>query len=164
MICNFCKKEEATVSIEHAFDGITKNIFLCEKCASKIGLNAFSSNIDISIKNLFKREETFKKSKVKTLHECPYCGQKLTDIILQSKIGCLNCFTIFEKEITDLLKKKKSDIKYTGKIPRSSNKIFDKTISTMKLKQKLDDAVKNEEYELAAIFRDELKVLEQDNV
>ncbi len=164
MICNFCKNKDATVSIEHVFDGSAKNIFLCKDCASKIGLDAFSSNIDISIKNLFTRKDVLEKTKIKKLHECPYCGQKLSDILLNAKIGCANCFTIFEHEIIEVLKKKKKNINYTGKLPLESNEDFDKTLSALKLKQKLDSAIKNEEYELAAIFRDELKTLEQEDV
>ncbi len=164
MICNFCKNNEATVSIEHVFDGRTKNIYLCKDCASKLGLDTFSNNIDISIKNLFKREESLKRNEIKESLKCKNCGQKLSDIILKQKISCAECFSLFEKEITDILHTRKSDLQYTGKIPMNASESFDKTVSAIKLKQKLKIAVDNEEYELAAIFRDELKSLEQENV
>ncbi len=164
MICNFCKKVTAVVSIEHAFDGVSKHIYLCKECAAKVGLDSFSNNIDISITNILKKEEILKQNELKKNLTCPTCSRKLSDIILEQKIACVDCFSTFNKEIVDVLKNKKSDLKYTGKIPISATEEFDKAVSVIKLKQKLKVAVDNEEYEQAAIFRDELKILEGENV
>ncbi len=164
MICNFCKKNDAMVSIEHAFDGVSKNIYLCKDCAKKIGLDAFSNNIDISITNILDKEDSLKKNDGANLNACPSCGQSLNDVVLHHKISCTDCFSTFEKEILAILHNKKKDLKYTGKIPLSSNENFDKAVSVIKLKQQLKNAVEHEEYELAAIFRDELKDLENANV
>ncbi len=163
MICNCCKKTEAVFSIEHVFAGVSKNIYLCRECASKIGLDKFSDNVEISITNILKKDEKINKKEFKSSRFCPTCGQNLSDIIIKQKIACLDCFTVFEKEIKEFLHTKKTDIKYTGKIPLKYNDDFDKAMSVIKLKQKLQNAVENEEYELAAFFRDELKNLENPN-
>ncbi len=162
MICNFCKKNEVTVSIEQISDGVSKNLFLCKECAKRFGLGAFSENIDISVTNLFKQQESL--SKIQVSPKCPGCGQRLDDICSNQRIGCAECFSFFKKEISGILQKKRKNLHYTGDIPIEPVKEFTEKISVMELKKQLKKAVEVEDYERAAVLRDEIKRLEDEDV
>ena len=161
MICDICKKEEAVISIEQVSDGFKKNIYLCKDCAAKFGFGVFSEKIDISIKNLFTNYELNKKLEQENSPACPCCGEKLLDIKFKQKIGCPACFSFFQNEIEEMLRKKKKDLRYTGIIPKAKNLFAEKKITSAELKLELRKAIDAEEYEKAAFLRDKLKDLEK---
>ncbi len=166
MICDICKKNQADISVEQVVDKKVKHLFLCRECAKKMGFEMFSENIDISITNLFNKYSKYGTEKPPTEYNhiaCPYCGRKLSDLKDSKKIGCPNCFLYFKSEILTALKKVKTDIRYTGKVQSSENKEFALQLSIAELKQRLQRALETEEYEQAAMLRDELKALEKKN-
>ena len=61
-----------------------------------------------------------------------------------------------------ILKQKKKDLQYTGAIQKAKVIGFEEKITAAGLKQALQKAVEAEEYERAALLRDELKALEQE--
>lgn len=164
MICDICKQNEALISVEQISDGVKKNMYLCNECAAKFGFAAFSENIDISVKNIFRKYEFNKQleQQQQTSPVCPHCGQKLFDIRFKHKIGCANCFMTFQNEIAEILKQKKKDLQYTGAIQKAKVIGFEEKITAAGLKQALQKAIEAEEYERAALLRDELKALEQE--
>lgn len=162
MICDMCKVKKAEVSVEQVADGIVKTIYLCRTCSQRAGFGKFSENIDISITKLLGTDG--KDSCENTLEAvCPQCGRGLNDIEFNHKIGCTECFLFFKSEIISLLKQKKRNLKYSGHIPEVSPIFFNKTQNVAELRQKLKKAVEMEDYENAAVFRDELKALEKSN-
>lgn len=161
MICDVCKKNQADISVEQVVDKRVKHLFLCRDCARKMGFEMFSENIDISVTNLFNKYSTEKQKAEQPSVCCPYCGIKLSDIKAKRKIGCPNCFLYFQQEIFSILKKVKTDLRYTGQLQSCAAKEFTERLTVNELKQKLQNALNAEEYEQAALLRDELKALEK---
>ncbi len=161
MICDVCKNKNADISVEQSIGSNVKHIFLCRDCAKKWGLEMFPENLDISITKLLNKYDKNKKNEELNYLSCPYCGKKLSEIQKDKKIGCINCFLCFKSEITNILRKVKTNIKYTGKVQNAVPKEFSQKLSILELKQKLQKALNAEEYEQAALLRDELKALEK---
>jgi protein arginine kinase activator len=100
------------------------------------------------INNIIKHKQEVKK-KVKT---CPTCGTTIQDIANTSRIGCPDCYTHFKDELTPFINNYHKSLQHIGKSP--------KKIDTKNLKKALEEAIKKEDYELAAKLRDEMKNLE----
>ena len=100
--------------------------------------------------NLLKQqqEQTTKKN-VKT---CATCGITIQEIANTNRIGCPDCYNHFKEELKPFIMNYHKSLQHIGKSP--------KKINTGDLKKALEDAIKKEDYELAAKLRDEIKNLE----
>jgi protein arginine kinase activator len=101
--------------------------------------------------------------------KCPKCDHSTLDIIKTGKLGCSYCYTAFKDELINVLYLTHStpgspeQIIHTGKKPKkytSSLLQEDKKVKLIKLKYKMDIAVKEEDYELAAKLRDQIKEMD----
>lgn len=85
------------------------------------------------------------------IRQCPGCSSPSIKIIKEGMVGCSQCYTFFQSEIDDYL------MKYIG----INQKFLNEKYKTKKeiieeLNSKLENAVKTENYEIAALVRDEL--------
>jgi protein arginine kinase activator len=102
------------------------------------------------INNIIKhKQEQQVKKNVKT---CKTCGTTIQDIANTSRIGCPDCYTTFKEELKPFIMNFHKAYKHIGKSP--------KRIDNKDLKKALEEAVKKEDYELAAKLRDDIKKLE----
>lgn len=162
MYCEECKQRPATVHLTKMHNGIKVESHLCEECASKKGGFIFDLN-KFSIPNLlgsffgnYNVQSTLPSDVV-----CPNCGMSFMNIRETGRLGCNECYTVFEQELEPILRRIHGNSQHIGKIPsRSGEKVLlQKDID--KLKTALQQAVANEEYEKAAEIRDSIKELEK---
>ena len=161
MLCDNCKKREATVRYEESINGKNTKINLCSICSQKIGIinNNFMDNMLFSF---FDEPLSIDYNKVKE-ESCPKCGYTFSDYAKTGLLGCANCYNTFESKLTPILKKlhgkechvKEENIKKVKKdINKGNNEIE-------VLKNELKHAIEKEEYEKAAILRDKIKDLQE---
>jgi protein-arginine kinase activator protein McsA len=101
------------------------------------------------INNIIKHKQQEQKKQLKT---CPTCGTTIQDIANTSRIGCPDCYTTFKEELKPFIMNFHKAYKHIGKSP--------KRIDNKDLKKALEEAIKKEDYELAAKLRDDIKKLE----
>lgn len=90
------------------------------------------------------------KMPVKT---CSVCGYTLQDISKTGRIGCAKCYDCFREELKKLLLNYHGSTQHIGKKPKGQIPV--RTVQQMELE--LKEAIKKEDYELAAKLRDEIK-------
>ena len=78
--------------------------------------------------------------------------------------GCPECYAVFKNEISDLLKKQGVTAGYTGSMPRRLAKFKSVLTDRIQIQAKLEESLKKEDYEKAAVYRDYLKALEKQPV
>ncbi|MDA3887027.1 MAG: UvrB/UvrC motif-containing protein [Candidatus Delongbacteria bacterium] len=83
---------------------------------------------------------------------CANCGITIDRVSKSNRVGCAECYDVFADEIDEILFEKIGNNKKTLDFGKQSDE--EKIII---LQEKLDSAIKDEEYELAALLRDELK-------
>jgi protein arginine kinase activator len=168
MYCDECKKRPATVHVTELFNGEKVESHLCEECASKKGGFLFNLDNKFSIPHLLGgffgsgyNVQGIKASPQNTV--CPNCGMSFTDISQTGRLGCNECYTVFEQELEPILRRIHGNSKHIGKIPSrgGAQVLVQKKIE--QLKNKLQQAVANEEYEKAAEIRDQIKEMEKKN-
>lgn len=155
MLCNNCGKKEATVRYEENVNGDKKKINLCKECSDKLGI--FNMNfMDNMLLSFFDEPVSVGIGKVKETI-CPKCGYSFSDYTSTGLLGCDRCYDTFEAKLEPILYKlhgKPQHIKGKTKNSKPKNKIEE-------LREELDNAIKDEEYEKAAKLRDEIRNLKE---
>ncbi|MBQ1187041.1 MAG: UvrB/UvrC motif-containing protein [Clostridia bacterium] len=162
MLCQVCGKNNATTHIKTVINGKVTEQNLCGYCAAKKGYSSFSGS---SISGLL---SSMLGNTVKTdasLYEkhCQNCGTSFANIAETGKVGCAECYKVFEDELYVYLKRIHGSVKHTGKTPGRKELVVAKTTDRIsELKIKLTNLVAEEKYEEAAVVRDQIKKLEEE--
>lgn len=157
MLCTECKKNTATVFYEETINPKTTELALCPDCAKKHGLLSGSSlfsglfNIPFSVP---KAPSSGKK--------CSLCASDETNFIKDGKVSCPVCYEVFAEELERAIKRIHGNVSHIGRSPAKYKKINDKKRMLDDLKRRLEEAVKKEEYENAALIRDKIRDIEKE--
>ena len=159
MLCDRCGKKEATVRYEENINGEKKKINLCNECSKHLGILNMNF-MDNMFMSFFDEPLSIGVEKVKE-HKCIKCGYTFSDYAKTGLLGCSECYNTFKDKLEPVLQKlhgKAYHIDIKEKNGKSQNKPNNKLDN---LKQKLKGCIEKEEYEKAAVIRDEIKKLEQ---
>ena len=125
----------------------------------------FSSFFGGFMENIFEPDYMPFLNEVKEL-KCENCGYTFENIANTGKLGCANCYDIFESKLDPIIRKIQGANQHTG---RTGKILENKTIEQPKnkeekaeskieqLQKELKKAIKEERYEDAAKIRDEIK-------
>lgn len=91
---------------------------------------------------------------------CPVCGRTYSEFSRSGKFGCGECYKTFRAPVSGVLRQIHSTTRHTGKIPSKSGDAIKKQRRYDQLKAQLQEAVKNENYELAAKLHKEIRAIE----
>ena len=177
MLCDNCGKNEATVVYTENINGIKREMHLCQKCSKELGIDKINFNMPIDFSSFFgDMLEDFQTPEFMPLYnnlkqlKCKNCGFAFDDIINTGQFGCANCYDTFQNEVDKILRKIQGVDRHIGRIGKISENIIEKTNNENKeqkvlseidkLKKELKDSIKKEDYEKAAILRDEIKKIE----
>lgn len=163
MLCSKCKLREATSHIHSVVNGVVSDTYLCSECAAKVKTPSFTDdNIFKMLSSMLYNDTASSVKKV----SCDGCGVTLDEISRTGRVGCGKCYETFKKEIEPALIKIHGRTAHIGKRPYEEVTAETKPQGEISVKEqlkiKLAEAVKNEEYEKAAVLRDELKRLSEE--
>ena len=89
--------------------------------------------------------------------KCPSCGFTQADFKKTGRLGCAECYTTFAEGLEGLLKSMHKGTKHVGKVPQPLQHHKHYAEKLGKLQQQLEKAVAEEDFEQAAVLRDEIK-------
>lgn len=174
MLCDICKKKQATVHITEIINNKMTELHLCEDCAKEksfqmeqhfglADLLAGLSDIEVSL-----------KEDQKSALKCSNCGLSYEDFRKIGRLGCSQCYDSFKENLEPLLKRIHRATKHSGSAPlkrkssktssdgkESKNNITEESKIEI-LKQQMAEAVKKEAFEEAAKLRDMINNLKKD--
>lgn len=157
MVCDICKKNEATVHLTQILDNKMLKIDLCEVCSKAKGLQEATgfSLADLQV-GLGAAEEIGADIGMK----CPVCGFTQADFKKTGRLGCSACWETFEHGLASLLKAMHKSDRHLGKVPSKAAHTLVITERIKELSDNLEKAVREEKYEDAAHIRDQIRQLE----
>ncbi len=158
MLCDACKKENATVYLTQIVEGKMQKVNLCEACASEKGVDDPTGFALADLLLGLGSQEQVKKTSVEPT--CDLCGFTQTDFKKTGRLGCSSCYSIFGEGLDSLLKAMHKGTRHVGKVPESYAETKNIQDQLENLQEELSSAVTNEQYEEAARLRDEIKNLE----
>lgn len=167
MLCQNCGKNEATTHIKRVVNGETAETHLCVSCAEHLGYGDMFSGFGFNLDGLFGGllGEGLALPGAEREEKCPKCGYTFSDIVKSGKVGCADCYRKFYDKLLPSLQRIHGKIKHTGKqamipVQRSAEP---KINPISKLKEDLQKAIEEQNFEQAAVLRDRIKEMEADN-
>ncbi|MBU2701575.1 protein arginine kinase activator [Sporomusaceae bacterium BoRhaA] len=163
MLCDECKKRQATVHVIKIMNNQKIEQNLCEVCANSAGLMVFAVNpqsftVQDFLKGMFHH---ISHEEPPTTVACPDCGMTYQDFSRSGKIGCSTCYKTFSSELETVIRRIHGTSAHTGKVPHRSGEVLEAKQQLKRLRQLLEKAIEKEEYENAAKIRDEIRSLEK---
>lgn len=143
-------------------DKVTK-LHICEDCAKK---KSDEMQSHFGLTDLLSGLMEFGPSVPGELEEglkvkCILCGMTYFDFQKTGRLGCGKCYETFDKNLSELLRKIHGSDKHTGKMPFKSKEVVKVQENLQDLKNELNNLIRQEEFEKAAILRDKIKDLEE---
>ena len=125
MLCENCGKNNANVKYTQIINGEKKQMFLCEDCSQKLGINDLHFNMPINFTNFL--TDFFDDMKDITLMpeiagsksiKCNKCGLTWDEFLNTGKFGCSNCYDDFEFKIDPILRSLQGATRHVGRFRR----------------------------------------------
>lgn len=164
MKCDICGKADATVHLTEIIDGKVKKLHICGRCA-KDKSEEMQSHFGLTdlLSSLMDFEPSMSESMIResTAVKCPGCGMTFYDFQKRGRLGCGRCYETFHKKLTELLRKIHGSDSHVGKVPYEEAKPREDADGIQRLKKELEELIKNEEFEKAAMLRDRIKEREK---
>ncbi|MBR6726414.1 MAG: UvrB/UvrC motif-containing protein [Clostridia bacterium] len=171
MLCERCKKNNATFFYNETVNGKTTSLSLCHECAKELEAEgklhshgfdgaAHFGEIDDLFSGFFapaKKAHTPANEK-----RCTLCASTFADIVKNGKVGCAECYRCFSDELSRTVRSIHGNVKH---IPRATPEQKEKDERLTKidaLGAELSAAIAAEEFERAAQLRDEIKKLKEE--
>jgi len=164
MQCQICNKRTATIHLTEISEGVRTEMHICEQCAADQGIAAQSQmSINELLSHLLASQPADDEIFGPTDQEsaCPNCGFTLGRLRKEGMLGCPDDYEVFETTLLPLIERAHGgNTTHCGKVPSKTPQSTRKLVQLSNLRRQLEVAVRNEDYELAAKLRDEIKNLE----
>ena len=159
MLCSICKEKAATVHLTQIVGDKMQKLDLCEDCAKAKGINDPTSFglADLDLMLGLGASQEIEQAAGGVELKCPRCGFTQADFKKSGRLGCPECYRTFAEGLSALLKTMHKGTRHTGKAPEALRQSRDWSDRLKTLQSKLAKAVKDEDFEQAAILRDEIK-------
>ncbi|MCR3921052.1 MAG: UvrB/UvrC motif-containing protein, partial [Firmicutes bacterium] len=165
MLCQECKKINATVHLTQIVNGEQQVLHLCEQCAREKGEFSFD-HPPFSLQSLLTglmnmdahsagKVMEFTTNKV----HCENCGLTYAQFGQIGRFGCSECYAVFSDRLQPLMRRIHGSTQHVGNEPQRAGGAVKLRRSIEELRQQLQIAVSQEEFEQAAIIRDQIRQL-----
>lgn len=148
-MCDECGNNPANVHLTQIVNNETTVFNLCMDCARKKG-------ISIQMHEGALQEQVEKEPEV----TCTRCQLSLSEFREKGWLGCSDCYRAFEKEIEELLHQMHGMAAYKGKAYGRPVGMKIDTKDVTRLRHELNNAIRNEQFELAAAIRDKIHLVD----
>ncbi len=171
MLCQNCKKNEATTHIKRILNGEATENHLCHSCAQNLGYANFFEDFSFNVPSLFAGlfSDTLPTLGESMADRCEKCGCTFETIVKTGKVGCADCYEKFYNKLLPSIQRIHGKAKHSGKkpieTPKTEVKPKEKTTEEKiaELEKDMQKAVNEQNFEQAAIIRDEIKKLKGEN-
>lgn len=180
MICERCGKNKAEIYYKQTVNGKTVEYALCSHCADslkkegKLDMNMPSffedSIFGFGGKGLYGLDELFglpASTPTKRMSEkkkCTLCSSTFDELVKMGRVGCAECYKVFADELKSSIESIHGKAGYVGNAceveSTDDNKKIGKFDRLTELKKELDTAIAAQEFEKAAVLRDEIRALD----
>lgn len=163
MLCERCGKNEANVKIVQIENDKKTELHLCHECAKDYPGFNLGFDLENILSSMFQHVTLAGKiGQIKDAKQCTTCGSTLADIQKKGRLGCSACYQVFQDELNPIFRRLHGSISHTGKIPARTYPRARKGRDIEAFRKRLEECIRQENYEQAAVYRDEIRRLEQE--
>ncbi len=157
-MCEICQTQEACVEVKRIENGTVQEISLCHACAEAKGVEVSEHLaallLDGEPSPLAQTAQVLagsEKAKRAVVPECPACGMSVEAFRRTGRVGCGVCYQVWQALLDPMLLGMHRSLVYAGNVPR------ERAADPETLQQELEAAIEREDYEEAAVLRDQLR-------
>lgn len=162
MVCDVCRELDASVHLTQVVKGEVTLMHLCPKCAAERGVETTVTTPPKNVLGDFLQavQQQASASQADAVR-CTYCSMTLREFRATGRLGCSRCYATFEQSLRELLRRVHGGAKHVGRrySPPAPN-VLERATTIGELRDRLRRAIENEEFELAASLRDQIKDVE----
>ena len=165
MMCEDCGIRPAKFHLMTIINGDRVERNLCPICMAKhqkqipgIDFSNLAGILNSILENK-SREEDEDSGEALESYVCEQCGMTYAEFQKCGMLGCANCYQAFKTPMTALLQRVHGNTQHAGRVPGGVHSGTSIRMNIDRLKQKLQKAVADEEYEQAAKLRDAIRAL-----
>lgn len=158
--CGECKRPLAVCYTQIVGDKVSR-VMMCAECP----------HLERKLYGTIRKEPSLETSQKETALACGNCGTTLEEIRTGHELGCSNCYDVFAEVLIDelvrsgrishhLTSNKKTMPLHVGRAPGEVAEISP-TLRLIALNEALDEMLIKEDYEQAALLRDQIKNLKE---
>jgi len=161
MLCQSCGNAEAVIELTTVRDDEKRVQHLCEACASEHGVEVEGSGPSAPLVDFLAQIGKSMGEEMVPASRCPSCGLTPAQLKQLGRLGCAECYTHFEQHLRNLLRRLHGGTHHVGKQPTAGDTSgFDRKARVQSLRRSLQRAVAEEDFEQAALLRDQIRRLE----
>lgn len=162
MLCQRCHKNLATVRYAEVIEGKVTDLHLCQDCLAKHREGVLTGFELSGSAPAPKRSKAVRAGPERLVGErgCKSCGIRLKEVLKSGRVGCSVCYESFAEQLTSLLRGIHTAMRHRGKVPHLDDARERVRVELKTRRALLRSALKMENYEEAAVLRDEIKDLE----
>jgi protein arginine kinase activator len=163
MLCDNCGTNEAEVHLTQIVDNEMTTVHLCPACAAEKGLDAGAVSKNLPLTDFLAQmgQGMVAAADAAIVGPCTYCHTTAEDFRRTGRLGCPHCYSIFETQLRAILRRIHGSTQHLGKVyvPPASHP-GDRAARLTALRLKLQRAIETEDFERAAVLRDQIRELE----
>lgn len=162
MQCDNCGKNQAVIHLTQIVNNEMSTFHLCDACAAEKGLETGVSAQTAPLTDfLAQMGKSVGSGPASPAGACEFCGLTLNDFKRTGRLGCPHCYSHFDQHLRGLLRKLHGGTQHMGKVylPPDPTEM-DRTARVTSLRRSLQRAVESEDFERAAVLRDQIRRME----
>lgn len=169
MQCQECNNASASVHVKKRQGDEEIAIHLCRACAQKMGWSNPLEDVKFPLAQFISSmmsdlsgSET-EQGATEPGGQCSECGLSFQEFSRTGRLGCGHCYDAFRDSMQDLLRRIHGGVRHQGKRPAGAptTRKGSKSTSMRQVKADLAKAVAEEDFETAALLRDQLQELQK---
>jgi protein arginine kinase activator len=161
MLCDQCRERDAVLNLTQIVENAVTQLHLCEKCAAARGIETTVSMPKHPLGDFLQAVQQQALELPGDAARCAQCGTSLRDFRASGRLGCAQCYGAFGQSLRDLLRRVHGSAKHVGRqyeVPNPGLVARDATLG--ELRERLQQAIRSEEFETAAAIRDQIRTIE----
>ena len=167
-LCEECGVNEACYTISVMMGGQITQRHLCADCMAKMNMNLAAGNVKHLLSAIMSAitgaaEEAEAAApavdEASAAIACERCNTTLGQFTKSGKLGCPHCYTAFREQLTPMLQQIHGRVQHAGRKPIEDEAAQRRRTLYDRLTRQLEQAVAVEDFESAAVLRDQLRRL-----
>ena len=144
MLCQRCKKREATISRKENIDKKDFVFYYCEQCYTELcGPLAFSAGE--SFADILRDDK-------KNTAKCPVCHTTIEEYQQTGLLGCATCYDVLKQELLPYIRRIQGKDMHVGKVLKEDHNKHDLIKELTALQEKMERALKGKRFIEASLI------------
>ena len=144
MLCQRCKKREATISRKENIDKKDYIFYYCKQCYTEL-CEPLTSSVNQSFAELLGESNT-------KVAECPVCRTTIEEYQQTGLLGCATCYDVLKQELLPYIRRIQGKDTHVGKAFKEDHDKHDLIKELTALQEKMEKALKGKRFAEASVI------------